>query len=107
MLRFILTRVSLVVPTFIGMTLLTFVMIRLIPGDPIELLAGEHGVDPARHEQLRHQFGFDKPLLVQYGVYVGRVIHGDLGNSLSTHQPVLSEFLELFPATIELSASAM
>ena len=107
MLRFILTRVSLVVPTFIGMTLLTFVMIRLIPGDPIELLAGEHGVDPTRHEELRHQFGFDKPILVQYAVYVGRVLHGDLDKSLSTHQPVLSEFLQLFPATIELSVSAM
>ena len=66
MLRFILTRVSLVIPTFIGMTLLTFVMIRLIPGDPIEILAGEHGIDPVRHEMLRHQYGFDKPLLVQY-----------------------------------------
>jgi len=107
MLRFVLTRVSLVIPTFIGMTLLTFVMIRLIPGDPIELLAGEHGVDPARHEQLRHQFGFDKPILVQYAVYVGRVIHGDLDKSLSTHQPVLAEFAQLFPATLELSFSAM
>ncbi len=107
MLRFVLTRVSLVIPTFIGMTLLTFVMIRLIPGDPIELLAGEHGVDPARHEELRHQFGFDKPILVQYAVYVGRVIHGDLDKSLATHQPVLSEFAQLFPATLELSFSAM
>ena len=107
MLRFVLTRVSLVIPTFIGMTLLTFVMIRLIPGDPIELLAGEHGVDPARHEQLRHQFGFDRPILVQYAVYVGRVIHGDLDKSLSTHQPVLAEFAQLFPATLELSFSAM
>src|SRR5258706_9305358 len=107
MLRFILTRVSLVVPTFIGMTLLTFIMIRLIPGDPIEMLAGEHGVDPARHEELRHNLGFDKPILVQYGVYVGRVLHGDLDKSLSTHQPVLTEFLQLFPATIELSTAAM
>ncbi len=107
MLRFILTRVSLVIPTFIGMTLLTFVMIRLIPGDPIEALAGEHGVDPTRHEELRHQFGFDKPLLVQYMVYVDRVLHGDLDKSLSTHQPVLTEFTELFPATIELSVSAI
>jgi len=107
MLRFILTRVSLVIPTFIGMTLLTFVMIRLIPGDPIEALAGEHGVDPTRHEELRHQFGFDKPLLIQYLLYVSRVLHGDLPNSLSTHQPVLTEFTQLFPATIELSVSAM
>ena len=107
MLRFILTRVSLVVPTFIGITLLTFFIIRLIPGDPIELLAGEHGIDPVRHELLRHQFGFDRPVLVQYADYVGKILHGDLGSSLSTRQPVLTEFSELFPATIELSVSAM
>jgi|SRR5438552_484208 len=107
MLRFVLTRISLVVPTFIGITLLTFFIIRLIPGDPIELLAGEHGIDPARHELLRHQFGFDRPVLVQYADYVGKILHGDLGESLSTRQPVLREFGELFPATIELSASAM
>ncbi len=107
MLRFILTRVSLVIPTFIGMTLLTFVMIRLIPGDPIEILAGEHGIDPARHEMLRHQYGFDKPVLVQYALYLDRVAHGDLGKSISTRQPVLLEFSQLFPATIELSVCAM
>src|SRR5438128_1116131 len=107
MLRYVLTRISLVVPTFIGITLLTFFIIRLIPGDPIELLAGEHGIDPARHELLRHQFGFDRPVLVQYADYVGKILHGDLGESLSTRQPVLREFGELFPATIELSASAM
>jgi dipeptide transport system permease protein len=107
MLRFILTRVSLVIPTFIGITLLTFFIIRLIPGDPIELLAGEHGIDPVRHELLRHQFGFDRPVLVQYADYVGKILHGDLGSSLSTRQPVLTEFSELFPATIELSVSAM
>jgi dipeptide transport system permease protein len=107
MLRFILTRVSLVIPTFIGITLLTFFIIRLIPGDPIELLAGEHGIDPARHELLRHQFGFDRPVLVQYADYVGKILHGDLGQSLSTRQPVLTEFGELFPATVELSVSAM
>jgi dipeptide transport system permease protein len=107
MLRFILTRVSLVVPTFIGITLLTFFIIRLIPGDPIELLAGEHGIDPVRHELLRHQFGFDRPILVQYADYVGHILYGDLGSSLSTRQPVLTEFSQLFPATIELSGSAM
>jgi dipeptide transport system permease protein len=107
MLRFVLTRVSLVVPTFVGITLLTFFIIRLIPGDPIELLAGEHGIDPVRHEQLRHTFGFDRPVLIQYADYVGHVLHGDLGKSLSTRQPVLTEFSELFPATVELSLSAM
>ena len=107
MLRFIVTRIGLVIPTFIGITLLTFAMIRLIPGDPIEILAGEHGIDPARHEQLRHQFGFDRPLLAQYATYVSHVLRGDLGTSLSTHAPVIRDFLQLFPATVELSIAAM
>ena len=65
MLRFFLTRLSLVVPTFIGITLLVFVLIRLIPGDPIETMAGERGIDPARLAQLRKEYGFDQPVLVQ------------------------------------------
>jgi dipeptide transport system permease protein len=107
MLRFLLTRVSLVVPTFIGITLLVFVLVRLIPGDPIETMAGEHGIDQAVHEQLRHEYGFDRPVFVQYGYYLLRLVHGDLGRSIATHKPVIEEFASLFPATIELSVCAM
>jgi len=107
MLRFILTRVSLAIPTFIGITLLVFVLVRLIPGDPIETLAGERGIDAARHEQLRHEYGFDRPVLVQYGFYLWRLVHGDLGRSIITHEPVIREFQSLFPATIELSLCAI
>jgi dipeptide transport system permease protein len=107
MLRFILTRVSLIVPTFIGITLLTFFLIRLVPGDPIETMAGERGIDPARHELLRKEYGFDRPILVQYGVYIARVLQGDLSKSLVTQAPVLDEFLALFPATIELALCAI
>jgi dipeptide transport system permease protein len=107
MLRFILTRVSLVIPTFIGITLLAFFLIRLVPGDPIETLAGERGIDAARHEQLRKEYGFDKPVLVQYGFYIARVLQGDLGKSIVTHESVLTEFAALFPATIELALCAI
>lgn len=107
MLRFLITRVSLIIPTFVGITLLTFAMVRLIPGDPVELLAGERGVDPARHAVLMHQFGFDRPLLDQYATYMGDVLAGDLGRSIRTRDPVLDEFIALFPATIELSFCAM
>ncbi len=107
MLRFILTRVSLIIPTFIGITLLTFFLIRLVPGDPIETMAGERGIDPARHELLRKEYGFDRPILVQYGVYIARVLQGDLSKSLVTQAPVLDEFLALFPATIELALCAI
>src|SRR5471030_547104 len=107
MLRFLATRVSLIIPTFFGITLLTFLLVRLIPGDPIEALAGERGIDPVRHEQLRHEYGFDRPVMVQYAIYIARVLHGDLGISAVTHAPVIKEFGTLFPATIELSSCAM
>jgi dipeptide transport system permease protein len=107
MARFALTRIGMLIPTFVGITLMAFFLIRLVPGDPIEAMAGERGIDPARHEQLRHQLGFDQPLLVQYGIYVGRVLHGDLGRSIVTREAVLSEFAVLFPATVELALCAM
>jgi dipeptide transport system permease protein len=107
MLRFVLVRAALVIPTFVGMTLLAFFLIRLVPGDPIETMAGERGIDPVRHEALRKEYGLDRPLAVQYGVYVGRVLHGDLGKSMITQEPVVREFAALFPATIELAVGAI
>ncbi|QJC56009.1 Dipeptide transport system permease protein DppB [Polaromonas vacuolata] len=107
MLRFIFTRLSLVIPTFLGMTLLAFFLIRMVPGDPIETLAGERGIDPIRHAQLLKEYGLDRPILVQYGIYIGRVLSGDLGKSLITQTPVLTEFTTLFPATIELATCAI
>ncbi|MDZ7937277.1 MAG: ABC transporter permease subunit [Rhodoferax sp.] len=107
MLRFLLTRLSLVIPTFFGMTLLAFFLIRLVPGDPIETLAGERGIDAARHAQLLHEYGLDQPVLVQYGIYIGKVLQGDFGKSIITQAPVLQEFAALFPATVELALCAM
>jgi dipeptide transport system permease protein len=107
MLRFIFTRLSLVIPTFLGITLLAFFLIRLVPGDPIETLAGERGIDAARHAQLQKEFGFDRALIVQYGIYIGRVLQGDFGKSMITQSPVITEFKELFPATIELALCAI
>jgi len=107
MFRFALTRLSLIIPTFFGMTLLAFFLIRLVPGDPIETLAGERGIDAARHAKLLTEYGLDQPVIVQYGIYIGRVLHGDLGKSLITQEPVLSEFASLFPATIELAICAI
>jgi len=107
MLRFVLTRLSLVVPTFIGMTLLAFFLIRLVPGDPIETLAGERGIDAARHAALMKEYGLDRPLVVQYGLYVGRLLQGDLGKSMITQEAVVREFVALFPATIELALCAI
>ena len=107
MFRFVLTRVSLIIPTFIGITLLVFVLIRLIPGDPIETMAGERGLDAALHERLLQEYGLDRPVLVQYWFYLLRLLHGDLGRSIVTHKPVIEEFASLFPATVELSLCAI
>jgi len=107
LLRFVLTRLSLVIPTFIGMTLLVFFLIRLVPGDPIETLAGERGIDAARHAALLKEYQLDQPILVQYATYIGRVLHGDLGKSIVTQAPVMKEFTALFPATVELGLCAI
>ena len=107
MVRFLLTRASLIVPTFFGVTLLTFALIRLAPGDPVLILAGERGIEPERYKQLRREMGLDRPLLVQYGIYIADVLKGDLGRSIVSREPVLREFLVLFPATVELSVMAM
>ncbi len=89
------------------MTLLAFFLIRLVPGDPIETMAGERGIDATRHEALLKEYGLDRPVLVQYGIYIGRVLQGDLGKSIVTQAPVLQEFGALFPATIELAVCAI
>lgn len=97
----------LVLPAFIGVTLITFSLIHMIPGDPVEMMAGERGIDPERHARLKAQLGLDKPMLEQYWNYVSGVFKGDLGKSIVTKRPVISEFLSLFPATLELSLFAM
>ena len=107
MFTFVLKRLALVLPTFLGITLLVFSLIRLLPGDPVEALSGERGMDPARYQRLIHEFGLDRPLPVQYGEYVWRALHGDLGLSTITHESVFREFSTRFPATIELSLCAM
>ena len=107
MISFLLRRVALIVPTFIGVTLIAFALIHLIPGDPVENLSGERGMDPARRERLLHEFGLDQPLTTQYGRYLVQLFHGDLGTSLTTHDPVLQEFTTLFPATVELAFFAL
>ena len=107
MARFILSRLGLVAITAFGVTVLAFGLIHLLPGDPVELMFGERGIDQQQHAALMAQLGLDRPLMAQYGSYIGRVLHGDLGRSLVTHQSVLAEFLTLFPATVELAVAAM
>jgi len=107
MLRFILGRVAVLIPTFIGVSIIAFSFIRLLPGDPVMLMSGERVMDPERYQQIMHQLGYDRPLLVQYLDYLAGILTGDFGTSIVTRRPVLQEFFNLFPATLELSTCAI
>jgi dipeptide transport system permease protein len=107
MLRFLLSRILLLIPTFIGISIVSFGFIRMLPGDPVVLMTGERSLTPERHADLLKQFGFDRPIWEQYFSYLWNLLQGDLGISLKTKIPVTQEFLTLFPATIELSLAAV
>ncbi len=107
MFRFLLKRLLLTLPTFFALMFITFIMIRLVPGDPIEVRRGERGISPERLEQLRHEMGLDQPVWKQFGDYVWAILHGDFGTSIVSKTPILQEFATLFPATLELTIAAM
>lgn len=106
MLGFIVKRLLLLVPILLGVTLVVFAAIHLIPGDPALLMLGEKAT-PAALEALRHELGLDKPLVVQYLTFLGHLLHGDLGRSVQTGNPVAWEIWDRFPATIELAVAAL
>ena len=107
MIRYILHRLALIVPTFIGITLVAFGLVRLLGSDPVALLAGERVMSPERHAQLSEQFGFNRPIWEQYLDFVLSALQGDFGVSIRTKTAVLEQFLTLFPATVELALFAM
>jgi dipeptide transport system permease protein len=107
MFRFLLKRLALTIPTFIALMFITFVMIRLVPGDPIEVRVGERGISPERLEQLRQEMGLDQPVWKQFLDYASSLLQGEFGTSIVSKAPVLQEFLTLFPATLELTLCAM
>jgi dipeptide transport system permease protein len=107
MLRYLLSKLLTFLPTFFGVTLISFSFIRVLPGDPIIVMAGERGLSDERYQELVKQFGFDRPLMEQYFDYLSGVLQGDLGQSFVTKRPVWDEFFALFPATLELSVCAM
>jgi dipeptide transport system permease protein len=107
MLRYILYKLALIVPTVFGISLAAFSFVRLLPGDPILALAGQRSISPERYAELREKFGYNRPIWQQYFEYLGNVLQGDFGISVATKRPVMGEFLTLFPATLELSLVAM
>jgi peptide/nickel transport system permease protein len=106
MLRFVLRRLALLVPVLVGLSILLFLWIRWLPGDPARALLGERAT-PEGIAQVNAAYGFDKPLLQQYFTYVTSLLSGDFGNSIKTGQPVVQSFIEKFPATVELSIAAL
>jgi peptide/nickel transport system permease protein len=106
MRRYVLHRLLLAVPTVFGVITLVFLLIHLIPGDPVEVMLGEtaRAADKVR---LRHQLGLDQPLPVQYAHYLRRLVRGDLGRSLHSGRPVRRMIVARYPATLELSGAAL
>lgn len=107
MLRFILARLAVLIPTFIGVSIIAFTFIRVLPGDPVMLMSGERVMAQDRYDQITKDLGYDRPLPVQYFDYLGDIVSGDFGKSIVTRRPVLEDFATLFPATVELSFCAM
>lgn len=107
MLRLLARRLALIVPTFIGVTLLGFLLIHSIPGDPVEVRVGERGISPERLAYFRHELGLDQPLWKQFLDYQGQLLRGDLGRSVVTQESVWAEFKTFFPATLELGVCAL
>ncbi|MBA2507524.1 MAG: ABC transporter permease [Nocardioidaceae bacterium] len=106
MLRFALRRLALLVPVLFGLSVLLFVWIRVLPGDPARSLLGERAT-PAGIKQIRELYGFDKPLLEQYWAYLGQLVRLDFGSSIRDGRPVTETFFEQFPATVELALFAI
>jgi peptide/nickel transport system permease protein len=106
MARYILRRVLLALPALLGLVLLTFVLTRVIPGDPAGTLAGDSAT-PAQIAEIRARYGLDRPIWEQALVHVRQVLTGDLGNSIFSGRPVMEEIIFRLPATLELTFAAM
>lgn len=106
MLAYILRRILILIPTLLGVSVIVFLMLHITPGDPAELLLGERATPEALH-QMREHLGLNRPLLEQYGMFMQRLMRGDLGETIWTRQKVWIEVKQRFPATMELSVVAL
>ncbi len=95
-----------IIPVLLGVSLVVFFMVRLIPGDPAQIILGQQATQ-AQVAQLRESMGLDKPIIVQYGLFLKDALRGDLGDSIVTGRPVTKELMVRLPATFELTAFAM
>jgi peptide/nickel transport system permease protein len=105
MIRYLQTRALALLLILLLMSIVVFSFVHLTPGDPVDAMLGTE-VDQATKDGLRHALGLDRPLLLQYGLWIGRAVHGDLGTSIQTHQRISAILVEKLPVTIELTAAA-
>ena len=106
MLRFIAKRLLFAIPTLLGVLTLVFFLVRIVPGDPALVVLGDQA-SPEALANLRERLGLNKPLLVQYVDYLGAIADGDLGRSLTTNRPVMTDMLAVLPNTIELTLASL
>lgn len=106
MLAYVIRRFLILIPTLLGVSVIVFLMLHMTPGDPAELLLGERATLESL-EQMREHLGLNEPLHVQYGLFLKRLLKGDLGETIWTRQKVWTEVKQRFPATIELSIVAL
>jgi len=104
--RFLLTRIALLVPTLLGVLAVTFLLLYVAPGDPVQAMVGERA-DPETIARLRSELHLDDPLPKQFVRYVGGVVQGDLGTSYITRRPIIQDLLHRFPYTLQLAGAAM
>lgn len=104
--QYAIKRFLTIVPVLVGVSLIVFSFIHLIPGDPAVAMLGERAT-PQRVAEVRAQLGLDRPLSTQYLIYVGKILRGDFGASILRGDPVLKDLVRRFPATVELAASAI
>jgi peptide/nickel transport system permease protein len=101
LLKIILNRFGFLILVIFGVTLITFLLSHVIPGDPASLIAGQHASSTTVHK-IREQLGLNQPIWIQYTDYIRQLLHGDFGTSIRTQNPVLSDLENYFPATLEL-----
>ena len=106
MLRFVAKRLALAIPTLWAVLTLVFVLVRIVPGDPTIVILGDQA-SPAARAALRERLGLDQPLLSQYWDFMTQILHGDLGRSLVTNRPIVTDVWAVLPFTIELTFAAL
>ncbi|MEZ4846667.1 MAG: ABC transporter permease subunit [Bdellovibrionota bacterium] len=107
MIRYSLKKLALLAITFLGLSIVAFSLIRMVPGDPVLMMLGERGASPESYAEMKATLGLDQPYIKQFGLFIWHAVHGDLGNSIVSNQSVVREFFDRFPATLELSVVAL